>query len=316
MKRQYSEENKNLVDQIDHYVSTSNILHNKPVLYRRHFLSFLGLSPLLLASGSAFSKPTSEPTLDFRLIRACRSGDLASVKKLVNEGADVSKIYFNDLYLESPSDNQGSILPYVTPLLVAADNDHLDIVKFLLSKEGDPNITCIHHHGFEVVPIHRCKSLAVLKTLVDAGANVNLASNNYPILMIYSDKFDFMEYLIDHGANIHAKVFGSSILHTIMRWASRYPIEKKIITIFLKSGYCHKSALKDIGDIFKDLDMNVKSHCITTHEYGRHVGFLDSYKNIILEYQAGLVKLRPPKRMVFEQENGRWKIYLKKSTST
>ena len=221
MKRQYSEENKNLVNQIDHYVSTSNSLHNNPVVYRRHFLSFLGLSPLLLASGAAFSKPTSEPTFDFRLIRACRSGDIASVKKLVNDGADVSKIYLNDLYLESSSDNQGSLLPYITPLLVAADNDHLDIVKFLLSKEVDPNMTCIYHHGFEVVPIHRCKSLAVLKTLVDAGANVNLGSNDYPILMIYSDKFEFMEYLIDRGADIHAQVFGLSILHTMMSWESR-----------------------------------------------------------------------------------------------
>lgn len=239
--------------------------HTEPNISRRHFVSLLGLSPLLLASGSAFSKPTSEPTLDFRLIRACRSGDLASVKNLVNDGADVNKIYLNDLYLENPSDNQDSILPYITPLLAATDNDHLDIVNFLLSKKGNPNITCIYRYGFEVIPIHYCKSLAVLKTLVDAGADVNLAANDYPILMIYSDEFDFLEYLIDHGADIHAEAWGSSILHTMMSWRSRYPIDKKIITKFLKSGYSPQSALKDIDDIFVDLDRNFKPHCLTNH---------------------------------------------------
>lgn len=287
--------------------------HTEPNKSRRHFLSFLGLSPLLLASGSVFNRTDSELNLDFRLIRACRSGDLATVKKLVNAGADVNKRYLNDIYLKNPDCEQDHELPRITPLLVATNNDHLEIVKFLLDKRSDPNHHCYYEGGSKELPIYKCKSLAVLRTLVGAGADVNLVVNDYPILMQYSDRFDFFEYLIDHGANVHAEVWGASILNTMMSWNCHEPIDKKVILKLLENGYGPHIALKEIDEVFNDLKLNLKNQCITPHEYGRHVGFLESYKKTILKYQAGLVKSPPPKRMVFEQENGRWKIYLQES---
>ena len=93
-------------------------------------------------------------------MRACQSGSLTAVKKVLSDGANVHELG-NDLSYHGPQ----------TPLCAAVRGPtiRLDVVKYLLSVGADPN-------GDETLPLVATGDFRrpeVLQLLIDAGGNVN-----------------------------------------------------------------------------------------------------------------------------------------------
>lgn len=167
---------------------------------------------------------------------ACSQGDLELVKFLVENGANVNIPFFNKY--NSHNNNKGN---YNSPLSTAAFWGKLDVIKYLMEQGAD--IHAAHEHALcnaasrghlDVVKylvelgadIHvdnedplRCsalfKKLNVMKYLIKKGANVNACeesdgSSYYPHYCnalnwaIYGGDIEVVQYLVEHGADIHA----------------------------------------------------------------------------------------------------------------
>ncbi|NLD92623.1 MAG: ankyrin repeat domain-containing protein [Fibrobacter sp.] len=125
------------------------------------------------------------------LNRACSKGDLASVKKIVNDGADINAI-----------DSRGR-----TALFEAAWGGYNDIVKFLLDNGANANLA--DSTGY--TPVMRAAEEghdSVVATLVQKGADVNVHGKvrGTTALMLAAEHghCKTIEKLIDAGAKVNA----------------------------------------------------------------------------------------------------------------
>ena len=91
------------------------------------------------------------------LIKAAQRGDLAEVKRLISEGADVNA-----------KNEKGS-----PALMYACEKGHTAVVKELLAKGADVNF--VHKNGFTPIFLATVMNYpAVVKELLAKGANVNV----------------------------------------------------------------------------------------------------------------------------------------------
>ena len=110
------------------------------------------------------------------LVFAARQGDLESAKILVESGADVNQVT-----------NYGW-----TALLTAVQNRHYRLASYLLDKHADPNIP--NKGGWN--PLYL------------ATDNRNIEAGDYPVRQPDMDHLEFIRYLLDHGANVNARICG------------------------------------------------------------------------------------------------------------
>jgi ankyrin repeat protein len=153
--------------------------------------------------------PVNENSLE----RACREGNLLWCQCLIQTGIDVN---FNSN----------------TPIIVAASNDHIDIVRLLLRYVGNLSIFAIagaihnkhnnvfnfliNYQDFPVADLTDLLHVAIqsfdddlyiVRTLVDKGADVSHENNQYCILdeALQTGKYTLVKYLLDVGADIHGR---------------------------------------------------------------------------------------------------------------
>ncbi len=136
------------------------------------------------------------------LIQACKDGELAKVTQAVTDGADLNK--------KNP-DNQ-------TPLYIAVANKHKPIVEYLLSKGANISEKNGEYGSSALHKACASGALDIAKVLVNAGADVNLKSDEgYTPLSnaVSNNKQITVKYLISNGANIGEKngKLGVSVLH-------------------------------------------------------------------------------------------------------
>lgn len=117
------------------------------------------------------------------LIFAVRQGDMATVKALVEAGANVNETSEYDW----------------TPLLVATQNKYYEIGKYLLDHGANPNI----ENGGGWNPLYI------------ATKNRNIESGDYPVRKPDMDHLDFIELLLAHGANPNLRMLSSTDTRTV-----------------------------------------------------------------------------------------------------
>ena len=111
------------------------------------------------------------------LVFAARQGHMDCVHALVEAGADV---------------NETTRYGW-TPLLVATQNRHYQIGKYLLDHGANPNIA--NKGGWN--PLYL------------ATDNRNIEGGDYPVRPADMDHLEYIKLLIDHGADVNARVCGA-----------------------------------------------------------------------------------------------------------
>lgn len=111
------------------------------------------------------------------LVLAARQDCLDCAKALLEAGADVNQVTHYGW----------------SPLLTATQNRHYKLAAYLLDKGADPNIA--NKGGW--TPIYL------------ATDNRNIEGGDYPVRAPDMDHLDYIKLLIDHGANVNARVCGA-----------------------------------------------------------------------------------------------------------
>jgi ankyrin repeat protein len=117
------------------------------------------------------------------LVFAVRVNDLESVRTLLEAGADVNQVT-----------NYGW-----SPLLVATQNRYYQLASFLLDHGADPNLA----------------NKGAWTPLYIAIDNRNIEGGDYPLRKADMDSFEFIEKLIDKGANVNHRVKESTWYRTV-----------------------------------------------------------------------------------------------------
>lgn len=145
---------------------------------RRYWIGILTLAGIFATSG-ALAGPLHEAAWD---------GDLAQVKRLITEGADVNAKDVNEL----------------APLYLAAANGHTAVVEFLIGKGADVDV----RNAARATPLHagaRGGHEAVAELLIVNGAEVNAGSHSEGTPLHWAAKNGHtavVELLIANGADI------------------------------------------------------------------------------------------------------------------
>jgi hypothetical protein len=126
------------------------------------------------------------------LIRASGQGDIGTVRRLLERGANVNT-----------RDKESGW----TPLMAAALSGSIDVVKLLVEKNAHVNA----QDKFFWTPLmiaSRAGHLDIVRVLLDAGANVNAKTNaGYTALMAAAKQghADIVKLLLARGADVHAR---------------------------------------------------------------------------------------------------------------
>ncbi len=144
----------------------------------------------LLALMFAFALNAAEtPTAD-QLFQALQKSDAASVRRLLERGAD-------------PNARAGGTPALMAAVLYAG----ADCVKLLLDRGADPNAT---NTAGATALMWAVPDLAKSRLLIASGADVNARSKNtqrtpFLVAASYPGSVPVLQLLLDHGADLHAK---------------------------------------------------------------------------------------------------------------
>jgi cytochrome c2 len=170
----------------------------------------LGLTVALLAT----------PCQGQTLAEAIKSGDLTTVENLLNEGADLDKLGVKSpLYIAAERGhgdivkllldqgaNANGVTRFGSPLHIAARKNLTDIVEILLAADADPNIV---GNEYNTSPIHEAAYTGAVESaalLLAIGADVNKrTSNDHPPIHFAATKGreEMVELLLEYGAEGH-----------------------------------------------------------------------------------------------------------------
>jgi beta-lactamase regulating signal transducer with metallopeptidase domain/ankyrin repeat protein len=128
------------------------------------------------------------------LFQAVQEGDVARVRALIANGADVN--------FKAVGDG--------TPLIEAARADRADLVDLLLANGADPNLA-VRGDGAPLLAAASGGSLAITKTLVEHGAALNMQApgDGTPLInAIRSGDRATVGYLVEKGADVNRRAPG------------------------------------------------------------------------------------------------------------
>ena len=173
-------------------------LKEKIVMFtRKAFGSMLALAMVLALSmigcaggakssgGGASSYGGMSP--EGKFVSAAVYGDIDVIIELLDEGVDINTL--------------GSIRR--PALTLAAYNGHMDIVKLLVEKGADLDMTSGNSEETAVIMATKLKEAEVVKFLVESGADVNIADLEGRTALNYAnetDQSDLAAFLVGHGA--------------------------------------------------------------------------------------------------------------------
>jgi ankyrin repeat protein len=133
----------------------------------------------------------SLPGINGDLLRAVDQGDLAKVKDLLENGADINA-----------QSTQG------TPLSLASFNGQIEIVKFLIEKGADVDVK--DNAGWSpLIWASATNHAEIAKLLIDKGAQINEKNNQGQTPLMFASKWGYIEIvklLIDKEAEINMQM--------------------------------------------------------------------------------------------------------------
>ncbi len=203
---------------------------------------------------------------------------IKEVEKLISEGADVNYIKYTDSLLMIAVDNQrinlikllidsGADINYIgshqnTALLYACRfTENLDIIKLLINSKADLNIKSnVGNSSLNISVRERKENFA--KLLIEAGADVNSVNNsNESVLenaIHYGISLGVIKLLIDYGADV--KYLGNrdnNLLNTAITAKREFDVIKLLISLGVDVN--HKNAYGNFSLIAAVYhDMNIK----------------------------------------------------------
>ena len=150
---------------------------------------FLGLAANTIAEVATLGDGTDD-LMGTALTKVASVGDLATVRKLVEKGADVN---------EKIKDGTGR-----TALIKAAEKGHIDIVRYLIGKGADVNYKATMSADTALEDAAAGGYIDIVKLLIEKGALVNSGGVAPLIAAAEKGHADVVRFLIEKGANINA----------------------------------------------------------------------------------------------------------------
>ena len=135
-----------------------------------------------------------------KLIQAAEKGILKDVQTALTDGADINAT--------SVKKYEGIFAKEVTALIVASENGHAEIVKFLLDKGASLSVNRIPDGITASMLAAENGHAQVVKILLDRGADVNAKkTEKVTALIMASEKghTDVVKLLLDKGADVNVK---------------------------------------------------------------------------------------------------------------
>lgn len=136
-------------------------------------------------SATFHAAAANSASLDDALRRAASNGDVASVQKLIANGADVNA-----------QDNHG-----YTALIDAASKGHLAILRLLLDANADPNLQT--SYGATALSLASAHHPEVVRMLLDAGADVN--KSTALVAAAWYGQREIVHMLLKAGADVNVQ---------------------------------------------------------------------------------------------------------------
>lgn len=165
------------------------------------FFIFIWANPFVLAQ--------SQIELDKSLFDATEKGDLNRIKKLITKGANVNaKIdgRATTLWLKTPLGSKSISDDSSTPIIIAANQGHLEIVQELISNGALVNEKT--NWGLTAISLAANKGqLDIVNELIKSEADINVKDSvTYSTPLIYSaldGNYDIVEILLNNGADVN-----------------------------------------------------------------------------------------------------------------
>jgi ankyrin repeat protein len=199
---------------------------------------------------------------------AAEKGNLAEVKQLIEQGADV---------------NAKGRLGH-TPLHMACMEGHLEVVEFLIAKGADVNAKSAQSSSSGETPLHFAAEwghLEITQLLVAKGANVN-AKSDRGVTPLHSAGelglgLDVAEFLISKGANVNAKTDrGVTPLHSAAHGGNASLVEFLItqgadVNAVTRDGrtplnMAFDSGHKEVADLLRQYGAHRARQCMTAKD--------------------------------------------------
>jgi beta-lactamase regulating signal transducer with metallopeptidase domain len=151
--------------------------------------------------------------MDRALFEAAASGDVSSIDRLLNAGANVN----------CALDGDGS------PLIGAARNGHLAAVRLLLDRGADPNMS-VHGDGNALIMAAREGHADLVALLLDRGANIDQMvpdDENALIQASGSGHLPVVKLLVSRGADVNARIWVDVASDSKGEWRSPLSMARK-----------------------------------------------------------------------------------------
>ena len=200
----------------------------------------------------------AEDRLNYIMYEACKTGDIATVKRMIERGVDVN--IKSDFFAH-------------TALMLATYNGHLDIVNYLLSKGADANI------GFPLADAVEYGHIEIVRSLVEKGdADVNITISSKTLLsyvISYNDEYTALgakmaKILISGGADLKGELISAVesgrteiVKHLISSGANIKEIDSYGKTAFMiakEKGYNEIAAFLFENSIFDEYKTIIESY--------------------------------------------------------
>jgi len=153
------------------------------------FISLAFLIPSFILPALLITSTYAEGVKE-SLFKACRKGEIESVKRFLDKGANVN----------SRDHSRNSLLG------IAAKSGHLDLVKFLLDKGAEINGIDATNAVNRTPLMEACGvgHFEIVKLLVELGADSNLKNRNWETALALASsrgRVEIVQFLLENGAD-------------------------------------------------------------------------------------------------------------------